>query len=74
MADVVDFDEHPSETPEGRQGLQPAGRRTRTPLRATTGDKADGEKLLAELDDKLAQLQEQLFAESRFGGNETRSC
>ncbi|RNL55349.1 polyphosphate kinase 2 family protein [Arthrobacter oryzae] len=32
------------------------------------GDKADGHKLLAEMDDKLGGLQEQLFAESRFGG------
>ncbi|WP_018773783.1 polyphosphate kinase 2 family protein [Arthrobacter sp. 131MFCol6.1] len=32
------------------------------------GDKADGEQLLAELDGKLTQLQEQLFAESRTGG------
>lgn len=32
------------------------------------GDKADGEQLLGELDGKLTQLQEQLFAESRTGG------
>lgn len=32
------------------------------------GDKDDGRQLLGELDDKLTQLQEQLFAESRFGG------
>jgi PPK2 family polyphosphate:nucleotide phosphotransferase len=32
------------------------------------GDKAAGEQLLAELDGKLTQLQEQLFAESRTGG------
>ena len=32
------------------------------------GGKADGEQLLGELDGKLTQLQEQLFAESRTGG------
>lgn len=32
------------------------------------GGKSDGEALLAELDGKLTTLQEQLFAESRFGG------
>ena len=32
------------------------------------GNKADGHRLLAELDGKLADLQEKLFAESRFGG------
>jgi PPK2 family polyphosphate:nucleotide phosphotransferase len=33
------------------------------------GEKSDGTELLAELDGKLTTLQEQLFAESRFGGN-----
>ena len=32
------------------------------------GSKADGELLLEELDAKLADLQEKLFAESKFGG------
>ena len=67
MADVVDFDEHPSE-------ILRAGKKfslrdvdpDSTPGYA--GDKAAGEKLLAELDGKLTQLQEQLFAESRTGG------
>lgn len=67
MADVVNFDEHPSETLK-------AGKKFRlgdvdpgsTPGYA--GDKAAGEKLLSELDGKLTQLQEQLFAESRIGG------
>ena len=67
MADVVDFDEHPSE-------ILRAGKKfslrdvdpDSTPGYA--GDKAAGEKLLAELDGKLTQLQEQLFAESRAGG------
>jgi PPK2 family polyphosphate:nucleotide phosphotransferase len=67
MADVVDFDEHPSETLKAGkkfslQGVDPGS----TPGYA--GDKAAGEKLLSELDGKLTQLQEQLFAESRIGG------
>ena len=38
---------------------------------AFDGDKADGEKALAELGDQLAELQERLYAESKAGG--TRS-
>ena len=33
------------------------------------GDKSDGHALLAELDGKLATLQEKLFAEAKFGGS-----
>ena len=64
MAGVVEFDKHPSEDAEGRQGLQAGGRGSRLHARATPGDKADGEALLADLDGKLAELQEKLFAES----------
>ena len=33
-----------------------------------SGAKEDGKALLADLDDELGELQEKLFAESRFGG------
>ncbi len=67
MADVVKFEEHPSETLMVGKGFKlkdvdPDS----TPGYA--GDKADGEALLDDLDDNLTELQEQLFAESRFGG------
>lgn len=67
MADVVGFKEHPSETLKVGKGFS---------LKDTDpdstpgypGNKNDGEVLLADLDDNLAVFQEQLFAESRFGG------
>lgn len=67
MADAVTFDKHPSETLLAGKGFKikdcdPDS----TP--GYPGDKAAGEMLLDELDGKLAQLQEQLFAGSRFGG------
>ncbi|WP_427129978.1 polyphosphate kinase 2 family protein [Pseudarthrobacter sp. S9] len=67
MAGVATFDKHPSDILKIGKGfslkdLDPGS----TPGYA--GDKADGETLLAELDDKLSRLQEKLFAESRFGG------
>ena len=67
MADVVGFKEHPSDTLKVGKGfnLKDADPDS-TP--GYPGDKADGEALLADLDDNLTQLQEQLFAESRFGG------
>lgn len=34
-----------------------------------TGNKVDGKALLGAQDDRLAELQEQLFAEGKFGGN-----
>ncbi|HJW01596.1 MAG TPA: polyphosphate kinase 2 family protein [Arthrobacter sp.] len=67
MAGLVEFDQHPSETlrigsdfsladadPEATPGY--------------SGNKTDGQNILAELDGALAELQEKLFAESRFGG------
>ena len=42
---------------------------TLIPPRDIAGDKSDGQALLAELDGKLAMLQEKLFAEAKFGGN-----
>lgn len=67
MADVVRFKERPSDTLKVGKGfsLKNADPDS-TP--GYPGDKNDGELLLADLDDNLAQLQEQLFAESRFGG------
>ena len=67
MADSATFDDHPSKLLKVGKGfsldsLDPGS----TP--GYDGDKADGEQLLEELDGKLAQLQEQLFAESLFGG------
>lgn len=67
MAGSATFDDHPSKLLRVGKGfslesLDPSS----TP--GYDGDKADGEELLEELDDKLAQLQEQLFAESLFGG------
>lgn len=67
MSDVVGFTERPSETLKAGTGFS---------LKDTDpdstpgypGDKSDGEVLLDDLDDNLALLQEQLFAESRFGG------
>ncbi|WP_346925801.1 PPK2 family polyphosphate kinase [uncultured Arthrobacter sp.] len=67
MSDVVGFKEHPSATLKvGKDfrllDMDPDS----TP--GYPGDKNDGEVLLDDLDDNLALLQEQLFAESRFGG------
>lgn len=67
MAGVATFDEQPSRILRVGEGfsLRDVDPQS-TPGYA--GDKADGHQLLAELDDKLTHLQEQLFAESRFGG------
>ena len=67
MADSATFDDHPSKLLKVGKGfslesLDPGS----TP--GYDGGKADGEQLLGELDGKLTQLQEQLFAESRTGG------
>lgn len=67
MSDVVRFKERPSDILRVGKGFS---------LKDTDpdstpgypGDKNDGEVLLADLDDNLALFQEQLFAESRFGG------
>ena len=66
MADVVEFQEHPADTLMAGKGFKlkdvdPDS----TP--GYPGDKSDGEALLDDLDDNLTELQEQLFAESRFG-------
>lgn len=67
MASLVDFEKHPWQTLKTGAGFALADiDPDSTP--GFTGNKADGKALLAELDGKLAGLQEQLFAESRFGG------
>jgi PPK2 family polyphosphate:nucleotide phosphotransferase len=67
MAGLVEFDQHPLQTlkVEGDFKLADVDPDS-TP--GFTGNKADGKALLADLDSKLAELQEKLFAESRFGG------
>ena len=67
MDSVVGFDEHPSETLRVGKGFSLAALDPdSTP--GYTGAKEDGRALLAGMDDELAELQEKLFAESRFGG------
>jgi PPK2 family polyphosphate:nucleotide phosphotransferase len=67
MAGVAKFQEHASERLKAGNGFSLADADPdSTP--GYSGDKAAGEALLVELDDKLTQLQEKLFAESRFGG------
>lgn len=68
MAGVVKFAQHPSEVLRVGKGFSLADTDPdSTP--GYSGAKGDGQELLAELDGKLAELQEKLFAESRFGGN-----
>ncbi|KRE44611.1 phosphate--nucleotide phosphotransferase [Arthrobacter sp. Soil736] len=67
MAGVVEFEKFPSGTLKVDKGFSLADvDPDSTP--GYTGNKADGEALLTDLDGKLAELQEQLFAESKFGG------
>lgn len=67
MASVVGFKQLPSETLRVGQGFSLAGvDPDSTP--GYPGAKRDGQMLLASQDDDLAELQEKLFAESRFGG------
>ncbi|WP_426225537.1 polyphosphate kinase 2 family protein [Pseudarthrobacter sp. DSP2-3-2b1] len=67
MAGVVKFEQHASEALRIGKGFSLAKvDPDSTP--GYTGSKTDGQQLLAELDDNLAELQEKLFAESRFGG------
>lgn len=67
MAGVVEFAKFPSGTLKVDKGFSLADvDPDSTP--GYKGDKADGEALLTDLDSKLAELQEQLFAESKFGG------
>ncbi|QDG67729.1 MULTISPECIES: polyphosphate kinase 2 family protein [unclassified Pseudarthrobacter] len=67
MADVVEFEKHPVDTLRVGKGFSLADADSdATP--GYKGNKADGQTILAELDGALAELQEKLFAESRFGG------
>jgi PPK2 family polyphosphate:nucleotide phosphotransferase len=67
MAGLVEFDQHPLQTLKVGKNFKLADvDPDSTP--GFTGNKADGRALLAELDSNLAELQEKLFAESRFGG------
>ncbi|MDQ1059513.1 PPK2 family polyphosphate:nucleotide phosphotransferase [Arthrobacter globiformis] len=67
MAGVVEFAKFPSKSLRVGKGFKLAD----VDPDATTGYsgvKADGAALLEDLDGKLAELQEKLFAESKFGG------
>ena len=67
MAGFVEFAKFPSKSLRVGKGFKLAD----VDPDATTGYsgvKADGEALLEDLDGKLAELQEKLFAESKFGG------
>ena len=67
MADLVEFKKHPVDTLRvGKGSTQAEADPDATP--GYKGNKADGQTILAELDGALAELQEKLFAESRFGG------
>lgn len=67
MADLVEFKKHPVDTLRVGKGFSLAeADPDATP--GYKGNKADGQTILAELDGALAELQEKLFAESRFGG------
>ena len=67
MARIVGFDQDPAETLRAGEGFSLAAvDPDSTP--GYSGNKADGQLLLAEMDDELSGLQEKLFAESRFGG------
>ncbi|CAN7433654.1 polyphosphate kinase 2 family protein [Arthrobacter sp. LjRoot78] len=67
MANIETFDEHPSGTLAAGDGFKLADvDPDSTP--GYPGGKSDGRALLEELDGKLATLQEQLFAEAKFGG------
>ena len=67
MAGLVKFKQHPTKTLKAGGSFKLADvDPDSTP--GFTGHKADGKALLADLDSKLAELQEKLFAESRFGG------
>ncbi|CAI3801654.1 PPK2 family polyphosphate kinase [Pseudarthrobacter sp. MM222] len=67
MTDAVTFEKLPSEMLKAGKGFRlKDSDPDSTP--GYPGEKSDGTELLAELDGKLTTLQEQLFAESRFGG------
>jgi PPK2 family polyphosphate:nucleotide phosphotransferase len=67
MARVVGFDQHPAETLRAGKGFA-LSRVDPDSTPGYSGNKADGRLLLMEMDGQLSELQEKLFAESRFGG------
>ncbi|VXB61683.1 Polyphosphate:AMP/ADP phosphotransferase [Arthrobacter sp. 9AX] len=67
MAGPVQFDQHPSETLRAGEGFS-LSEMDPDSTPGYKGTKEDGRALLAKLDDELTELQEKLFAESRFGG------
>lgn len=67
MAVVVKFEKKPSETLLAGKGFKLADANTDETL-GYPGGKNDGKALLQELDGNLAELQEMLFAEAKFGG------
>jgi PPK2 family polyphosphate:nucleotide phosphotransferase len=68
MTDAVTFEKLPSDMLKVGKGFRlKDSDPDSTP--GYPGAKSDGTELLAELDGKLTTLQEQLFAESRFGGS-----
>ena len=67
MSGIETFDEHPSGTLAAGDGFRLSDvDPDSTP--GYPGGKSDGHALLAEVDGKLATLQEKLFAEAKFGG------
>lgn len=67
MTEAIDFEQHPAETLRVGKGFSlESVDPDSTP--GYSGTKEDGITLLTEMDDELAELQEKLFAESRFGG------
>ncbi|MGM9472199.1 PPK2 family polyphosphate kinase [Pseudarthrobacter sp. YS3] len=67
MDGVVEFDQHPAETLRiGKDFSLADSDPDATP--GYPGNKSDGQTILAELDGAVAEFQEKLFAESRFGG------
>jgi PPK2 family polyphosphate:nucleotide phosphotransferase len=69
MAGPVTFDQHPSETLRAGEGFRLSGvDPDSTP--GYSGTKDDGRALLAGMDGTLTELQEKLFAASRFGSRQ----
>ncbi|MHA7176881.1 polyphosphate kinase 2 family protein [Arthrobacter sp. Sr24] len=70
MSLPLGFTDHPSKILRVGQGFS-LGEQPTNVAPGFVGDKADGVATLAERAEVLAQLQEQLFAESRFGGKKS---
>ena len=68
MADVVRFKEHPSEMLQGREGASASKPLDPDSTPGYSGEKPTASRSWRTWMTSSAQLQEQLFAESRFGG------